>query len=255
MTAGRLRLVTGRLLVAGWGLSVVFSTSGCALKREYVRRGQLLDTLAARVTRVEQSQAQQDEEQRRLRADILTELEAVVSRLDQLSAQGADLNDRLDRLSRKVGIGHGDITPRPESAAAPDSGRTRTDTLTVDADQLYSTAYLDFTRGKYEVATSGFRSFVARFSESDNADNAQYWIGECFYSRGMYDSAQVEFEAVLTRFPDGNKAPAAAYKLALVFQQQGRAVEARRQFNRVTKDYPHSNEAKLARDRLQALGQ
>jgi tol-pal system protein YbgF len=255
MTAGRLRRAARFALVAGWGLLVFLSLPGCALKREYVRRGQVMDSLAVRVTRLEQSQGQQAEDLRRLRADLLTELEGITGRLDQLSAQGNDLNDRIDRLGRKLGIGHGDITPVNDSGTVADTARPKPETLRVDADQLYNTAYLDFTRAKYDVAIGGFRSFIEQFPKSDNADNAQYWIGECYYSQGKLDTAVIELKTVLTRYPDGNKASAAAYKLALVYQQQGSKPQARAQLNRVIKDYPNSAEAKLARDRLQALEQ
>ena len=254
MTTGRLRLATSTGLVAGWSLLVVLSLPGCGLKREYVRRGQLMDTLAVRVTRIEQTQARQAEEQRLLRADVLTELESMTARLDQLVARVDDINDRIDRVGRKLGIGHGDITPQPESLPPADTTARKPDTLRVDADQLYNTAYLDFTRGKYDVAVSGFRSFIARFPDSDNADNAQYWIGECYYSRGQLDTAEIELKYVLLRYPQGNKAPAAAYKLGLLYEGQGKAAQARSQFDKVIKDYPNSAEAKLSHDRLQAHG-
>lgn len=255
MTTGRLRLATSAGLVAGWSLLVVLFLPGCGLKREYVRRGELLDTLATRVTRIEQTQVRQDEEQRLLRADLLTELESTTARLDQLVARIDDINERIDRLGRKLGIGQANIAPKPESLPPTDTTVRRPDTLRVDADQLYNTAYLDFTRGKYDVAVSGFRSFIAQFPDNDNADNAQYWIGECYYSRGRLDTAELELKFVLLRYPQGNKAPAAAYKLALIYEQQGRKAQARSQFDRVIKDYANSSEAKLARDRLRALGQ
>ena len=51
------------------------------------------------------------------------------------------------------------------------------------------------------------------FPHHDYADNAQYWLGECFYDQQRYDQAAPEFRAVLTRWPTGNKAPDAMLKL------------------------------------------
>lgn len=253
MTAGRLQQAAKLILVAGWGLPVLL-LPGCAIQREYVRRGQVLDSLAVRVTRSEQALARQEEELRRFRADLLTDLEAITGQLERLSAQNLDLNDRIDRLSRKLGIGYGDITP-PDSARGRDSASRRAAAPVIDGDQLYNTAYLDFTRGKYDVAISGFRRFIEEFPGSENADNAQYWIGECYYSQGKYDTALIELQRVISRYPNGNKASAAAYKIALVYQQQGDEARAREQLNRVVRDYPNSAEAKLARDRLRTAGQ
>jgi len=248
-------------MAAATGLLVAFLCAGCGFQREYVRRGQVIDSMSVRLARLEQAQQRHAEETARLRADVLTDLETIDARLDQLDARVADVGDRLDRISRRVGAGRGDITPvKPESLpgaqpvpAKPDTARPVPDTVGLTEDQLYNTAYLDFTRGKYEVAISEFRRYLASSPGSDNADNAQYWIGECFYSLGKQDSAEAGFKQVIVGYPDGNKAPAAEYKLGLVYIAQNRRAEAANQLRRVVKEYPGTNEAKLAQDRLQTL--
>ncbi len=264
MAASRLARAAGFGMAAASGLLVAVSCPGCGFQREFVRRGQVLDSMATRLARVGQAQQLHEQEMAKLRADILTETENIEGRLDQFDAQLADLGDRLDRISRRVGAGRGDITPvRPDSPptgartepAAPDSVMSRSDTVGLAEDQLYNTAYLDFTRGKYDVAISEFRRYLESYSQSDNADNAQYWIGECFYSLGKLDSAEAGFRQVMVAFPEGNKVSAAEYKLGLVYLAQDRRPEAKNQLRRVVKEYPGSNEAKLAQDRLQTLEQ
>jgi len=258
MAASRLQRAAGFGMAAAAGLLAVVLCSGCSFQREYVRRGQVIDSMSVRLVRVEQAQQRQEQEMARLRADILTELETISGRLDQVDAQIADVGDRLDRISRRVGAGRGDITPvKPESvpgtrsdSAKPDTAKLVPDTVGLAGDQLYNTAYLDFTRGKYDVAISEFRRYLASFSSSDNADNAQYWIGESFYSLGRLDSAEAGFRQVIVAFPKGNKVPAAEYKLGLVYLAQNRKQEAINQFHRVAKEYPGSSEAKLAQERL-----
>ncbi len=262
MAASRLRRAAGFGMSAS-GLLVAALCSGCSYQREYVRRGQVLDSMAARLVRVEQAQQSHEKDMAKLRADVLTDIEGINGRLDQLDATLADLGDRLDRISRRVGAGRGDITSVPaESAprtkpgtAKPDTARQRDDTVGLGEDQLYNTAYLDFTRGKYDVAVGEFRRYLASFPQSEVADNAQYWIGECFYSLGTLDSAEAAFRQLITAYPQGNKAPAAEYKLGLVYLGQNRRPEAVNQLRKVVKEYPGTNEAKLAQGRLQALGQ
>jgi tol-pal system protein YbgF len=261
MAASRLKRAAGFGMAAA-GLLAAVLCSGCSLQREYVRRGQVLDSMSVRLVRVEQAQQRHDQQMAKLRADILTELETIDGRLDQIDAGIADVGDRLDRISRRVGAGRGDITPvKPESVPGtqpgpvkPDTAKPVPDTVGLGEDQLYNTAYLDFTRGKYDVAISEFRRYLASFSGSDNADNAQYWIGESFYSLGKLDSAEGGFRQVIVGFPNGNKVPAAEYKLGLVYVAQNRKAEATNQLRRVVKEYPGSNEAKLAQERLQTLG-
>ena len=46
---------------------------------------------------------------------------------------------------------------------------------------LYKSAYDELRAGRHEEAEHGFREFVRRYPHHDYADNAQYWLGECFY--------------------------------------------------------------------------
>lgn len=258
MAASRPRRAASFGMAAAAGLLAAVLCTGCGLQREYVRRGQVLDSMSVRLVRVEQAQGRHEQDMARMRADVLTETERIEGRLDQVDARIVDFGDRLDRISRRVGAGRGDITPvKPESLpgtrtepAKPGTAKPVPDTVGLAEDQLYNTAYLDFTRGKYDVAISEFRRYLVSFSRSDNADNAQYWIGECFYSLGKLDSAEAGFRQVIVGFPSGNKVPAAEYKLGLVYLAQNRKAEATNQFRKVVKEYSGSPEARLAQERL-----
>jgi len=251
MAASRLRRAASFGMAAASGLLVAVLLAGCGFQREFVRRGQVLDSMSVRLVRVERAQQSHEQEMAKLRADILTDMDGLQERLEQIDAQLADLEDRLDRISGRVGAGRGDITPvMNDSAPKPDSGLRPVDAVGVVEDQLYDTAYLDFMRGKYDVAISEFRRYLESFSQSDNADNAQYWIGECFYSLGKLDSAEAGFRQVVMAYPRGNKVPAAEYKLGLVYLAQDRKPEAKNQFRKVVKEYPGSAEAGLAQERL-----
>lgn len=255
LTAGRSRVAAGIGLAATLGLLAV-ALSGCSLHREYVRRGVVLDSLAGRMSRVEAEQVSQADFLRELRAQTLTEIEGTEVAINQLEARIIDLDERLARIGRKLGVWY-------EGSVVPDTAEPAADTATrpapqdsargaVDPDQLYNTAYLDFTRGKYQIAIAGLEQFIQMFPASDMADNAQYWIGECHYSLADLGKAEEAFRLVLSRYPTGNKVPAAAYKLGLVYLAQNRKPEARRQFREVIDKYPGTTEAKLAQDRLNA---
>ncbi|MBM3322707.1 tol-pal system protein YbgF [candidate division WOR-3 bacterium] len=237
------------LLGAGRGLLAVVVLSGCSVQREYVRRGQLLDSLAARVNRMEQRQLDQDQQQARMRADLMTQFDLLDERFQQLSAQIIDMTQQVDRLGRRPAR----RPESPESLPGPDLTGLPDDTTGRREEQAYSTAYLDYMKGKYDLAITGFEDFIQRFPQSDNADNARYWVGECYYSMGRFDDAEREFRRVLVDWPDGNKASGAAYKLALVYLAQKRKPEALSQLRKVVKNYPGTSEARLAQDRLQSL--
>lgn len=251
MTAGRQERSASKYLAAISCLLAVILFSGCGIQREFVRRGELLDSIALQVQRLEKEQMAQREALNRLRADALTGLEGVGARLNEVDAQLNDFGERLDRIGRRVGAWRGDLTPeapaRDESisVAVPETVNSG-----IDADRLYNTAYLDFTRGNYQVAIIGFRRFIKLFPASEMADNAQYWVGECFYSLGQLDSAETEFQRVIREYPQGNKVPAAIYKLGLVYQLQGKEGLAQKRFKEVVDKYPGTPEANLAQDKL-----
>jgi len=260
MTASRFRFTARGVLAVTWGLLAVSSFSGCGWHREYVRRGVAIDSLAARV---EADQAERADWLRQFRAELLTELDVLTERIGQLEARSLDQEEQLARIGRKLGVWRSSLAgpdsvvnvvtdTLPADTVPPDTIVPLPDTGAgaVDPDQLYATAYLDFTRGKYQVAIAGFRQYLQMFPTSDLADNAQYWIGECHHSLGELMNAEQEFKRVISDYPDGNKVPAAEYKLGLVYLAQNRPADAGRQFQAVVEKYPGTTEARLAQERL-----
>ena len=118
---------------------------------------------------------------------------------------------------------------------------------------LYKNAYDDLRAGRHEAAERGFREFVHRYPHHDYADNAQYWLGECFYDQKRYDKAAPEFRAVLTRWPTGNKAPDAMLKLGFSLLALGDLDKGGKVLREVPATYPRTEAARLASERLAQL--
>jgi tol-pal system protein YbgF len=118
---------------------------------------------------------------------------------------------------------------------------------------LYKNAYDDLRAGRHEAAERGFREFVHRYPHHDYADNAQYWLGECFYDQKRYDKAAPEFRTVLTRWPTGNKAPDAMLKLGFSLLALGDADKGGKVLREVPATYPRTEAARLASERLAQL--
>lgn len=254
MKASRLR-VSASFLVGALGLLASLLSGGCGPYRDYVRRGQLLDSIADRTDRIDAAQQRLADDLRQLQAEELTRLEAIDAQLEQCDARLQDQADRTDRIGRRLGVWRGDLTPPViDSLPVPDSAGRLPDSLPLgsDPDRLYNTAYLDFTRSKFQVAITGFRQYLSGFPDTELADNARYWIGECYYSLNELDSAEAAFKHVIADYPAGNKVPAAAYKLGILYLAAGRNDDARRQFKQVIDKYPNTPEAKLASARLDA---
>jgi len=116
--------------------------------------------------------------------------------------------------------------------------------------QMYQAAYLDYTKGNYDLALMGFKDYIASFPDGEFAGNAQYWIGESLYSLGHYSESLIEFEKVLGNYPQSPKASGAMLKKGYCFDALGRADDARVAYEKVIAAFPSSEAAKLATERL-----
>ncbi|MDB4285513.1 tol-pal system protein YbgF, partial [bacterium] len=102
----------------------------------------------------------------------------------------------------------------------------------------------------YQKAILEFEEFVANHSDHDLADNAQYWIGECYYAQKNFDLAVVEFGKVDTYFESGNKVAAALLKKGLALKELGKDQEAIVELEKVVSRYANTDEAVLAGRKL-----
>jgi len=207
----------------------------------------------------------------------LTEVQRSVARLsarlDEVGRETGQLQGRVDELRHRidalalqfdtVGVPgpSGSTPPAPSPAAAPPQRAAAPSTQAAD---LYQTAYIDFTRGHYNLAIAAFREYVRLHPGTALAEKAQYWIGESHFSlarahqaRGESERAVQEFERAVQEFrrvvithPRGDRVPAALYKEALALLELGQAqlAEARLQF--LLDQFPSTEEALQAKDEL-----
>jgi len=203
------------------------------------------------------------------------QLSAMNARIDGLTAEMSRLSVRLDELAQRLdgqnrpqGAGpSGRPTPSPVPAPSASGGARSPGDGT--AEESYKAAYLDFTKGNYTLAIAEFREFVRRHPDASQADGAQYWIGESYFSMGRaaasagqaekareaLEQSVQEFRKVFVNYPRGRQVPTALYKeaLALVELKQVKVAQARLQY--LVDNFPQSEEAPLARERLKNLGQ
>ena len=108
--------------------------------------------------------------------------------------------------------------------------------------------------GSYDKAIASFREVVTNYPNGDLASNAQFWIGESYYTKGDLESAVTAYRKVLADWPDSRKAPDAMVKLGFSLSDLKRTSEARTTLEEVVRKYPGTNAAQLAADRLKRLG-
>jgi tol-pal system protein YbgF len=109
--------------------------------------------------------------------------------------------------------------------------------------------------GQCGQAISELRKFIRSNPKAVTADNAQYWIGHCYYTQRDYNRAIIELNEVLLKYPKGDRVPASLLMLADAFADSGDKIDARLILQKLISDHPMSEEAALGQQRLQALGE
>ena len=174
-------------------------------------------------------------------------LDATNQRLATLSTELAATRDRLGALPAGASPAAGGFATSPATPAAATSSGS-------DPAQLYNSAYTDYLRGSFDLSIQGFKEYAARYPNTDLADNALYWIGECYYSKKQYKEAIDAFTKLLNTYRTSDKAAAALLKKGLAYMELGDRSQAVINLQYVLYEHPGTKEAELARSRLAALG-
>jgi TolA-binding protein len=264
--------------------SLAFAAAGCAgaaeeaMQQDLAQMRKDLDALnlAAHRSRSESETVlgQLERRTREQSGENARQLSAMNARIDGLTAEMNRLSTRLDEISQRLdsqsrpqGAPTGARpTPSPAPAPLPSGGARAPGDGT--AEESYKAAYLDASKGNYALAIAEFREFVRRYPDAAQADAAQYWIGESYFSMGRaaasagqadkareaLEQSVQEFRKVFVNYPRGRQVPTALYKeaLALIELKQVQVAKARLQY--LVDNFPQSEETPLARERLKNLG-
>ena len=119
--------------------------------------------------------------------------------------------------------------------------------------RLYNTALADFTAGQWALCIEGFNSYLRSFSRTDLADDAQWYVGECFQQDGKFNDAVDAYNRVITNYPKGDRVPDAYYKRGIALGAMGQTDRARDSFEQLMKLYPDHDMARMAKQQLDRL--
>ena len=125
--------------------------------------------------------------------------------------------------------------------------------VSAGAGDLYKDAYETFQKNDLEGARRKFEAFLKQYPNTELSDNAQFWIGETYYTKKDFEKAILEYEKAIVKYPEGDKIPSALFKQALAFLELGDKTNARNLLRRVIERYPHSDQAEMAKKKLETI--
>jgi tol-pal system protein YbgF len=150
------------------------------------------------------------------------------------------------------------VAPRRLAVASEGRGPARASARTTAAAEppaeLYRRSLEALRGGRHDEAAAGFREFLHLHASHDYADNAQYWLAECYYDQKDFPTAVREFRRVLEKYPQGNKVPDALLKIGFCHLALGSTAVGRQTLERLVRTYPGHSAANLAATRLGELG-
>ena len=180
--------------------------------------------------------------------EVTRNLLALRSRLEaQESAPRQKEETRAEQPAQQLKVVKLEPAPRagmPPAAAAP------VEPAETDASSLYRRAFNSYREGRFGEAILDFEDFLRRHPDHEYADNAQYWIGESYYSQAQYEQALAEFNRVLDRYPQESKASDSLLKIGLCYQKLGDQARARTTWNRLVAQKPETEAARQAQKLL-----
>lgn len=186
--------------------------------------------------RLNESLAEQGALLRKAVADGRVQDEAVLASLKDLGERLADLGERLQGLQAPpAGL------PAPGGEAGGPAPAPR---------ELYSQAYADYARGNYDLAIQEYQEYLKHYADTDLADNAQFWIGECLYAKGRFEEAIEAWNGLLRDYPTSDKIPDARFKKGMALERLGRRSQALVEYRFVVDRFPNSDAGRKAREKL-----
>ncbi len=186
---------------------------------------------------------------------------------DMINTRLADLNQRIDELDLVVKKLHEYLRLEPSKALVkqdqqigPTGTRVPThipqdiETKSVSGEkELYELTLEKYREEEFEKAVIGFKDFLKRYPKSDLADNAQFWIGECYMALKQYEQAVLAYQEVIKKYPEGNKVPNAMLRQALAFFEIKDNISSKLLLKKIIRKYPNSSEAKIAEAKLKTI--
>lgn len=203
-------------------------------------------------------------------------------RLDEIEYKLKTMNERIDMINRDVDVrismiegkpiksnGAGIQAPKekfepkvaenaPKSllGANIDKGTDLPDMPSKNAEQIYKEG-LEFLKNKnYDKAEASFDSVLRRFPQDKLAGNAQFWLGEVYYSRGQFKEAAVAFAKVYKDYKDGPKGADGLLKLGMSMSELNNKEAACEAFMNIKTEFPKAEERiiKKAAEEIKKLG-
>ena len=217
-----------------------------AIRKGFADQKLLIDNMASDVSRIRE---RSNDTNVRI-GSLQEELEALRTTVQALQQTAVAPPARRQSSTHSRPQGTGTSTPPaplPPPVAPPS-------TAGLSPTRLYETAQADYFAGQWSSAISGFEAFLRAFPRSEQADDAQLYIGETYFAQNQWPEAIAAYNQLIQSYPGTNSVPVAYYKRGLAQERLGQIDAARASWEAAAKSFPDSDAGRLAKQNLDRLG-
>jgi len=211
-----------------------------------------LVTLTARLEkRIDNVKTFVDTEDGKLR-DLLANLRADVDDLRMRIARTAGAQEeviyRLDRIQGKIKDVKGLVDERlgGDRESLPED-------LPQDNNGMFKVGLEKFNAGYTKTARAIFTEFIRRAPDDEKADDAQFYVGETFFSEARFVEAVAEYRKVYDNYQRGDRFREAVLRIGLSYERTNDCAKAKKIYKFARDEFKKSAEGKKAGKKYKAL--
>lgn len=173
-------------------------------------------------------------------------LESKSQSVDSLKRIVENKNARIKDLETRVASRPATTPSRTASAYHPSSPAASTQYPSSGFMGAYQKARAQFESFNYEAAIASFENLLSQYPNHPEADNCQYWIGECYYGLKQYQKAIMEFQKVFA-YSQADKHDDAQLMIGLAYVKMGERDRANAEFETFLNTYAGSEYTSIAK--------
>ena len=219
-------LLAGAVLLAG---------SGCCSNEILVKKQTEMEARMEQLIQANAGNVTQLAEQALAIRELQAQVKTNGADLDVLKTGSRDMKSSQEDISRQ-----GDVKsslPQSSRVVVVNKGGVPGESGPAEQSE-YLQAFGLFSSNNYGGAVEAFETFIRSHPGSEYAGNAQYWIGECYYSQRDYTRALDSFSKVISNYPKGSKVPDALLKVGYSQISLNQADKARATLETLVEKYP-----------------
>lgn len=191
-------------------------------------------------------------------ATVNSRVDTMASQFQSLRDAVDEMNSRLSKLQQQIVDIKNIVSTMPPPQSAPPAGAPAPQAAApvppVQSAVLWTNALRDYQGGNFNLAGPQFSDYLKYFGSSEQASEAQYYLGEIFYQQKDYRAAADAYDLVLERYPEGKRTADAQYKKGMSLLRTNKRDMAAKEFREVIRRFPRTQAATQAAEALKGLG-